>query len=136
MLESKIKINEHIIVTPPDRFFNDALCIFLLDWPADLLDQAFNAVSGSSIKLAIHVANYNDNDYKWIMDVANQADLIAINFNNINTIDVFKGHLISKTNVFYFGRPDLQSLFHNHTNDPIGTLLVKVGNLISQMEEK
>lgn len=132
----KIQSNEHVIVTAPDRFYQDAITILLVDWSADLINQAINAVHGSKHRLAIHIFDFNDNNYNWLVDVANQADIIGINCNAINHIDLMKGHLISRSNVFYFGRQDIKQIFSNFSNDPIGTLLIKIGNKISQMEEK
>lgn len=138
MQESKNKIpnNEHVIVTAPDRFYQDAIIILLVDWPADLVNQAINAVQGSTQRLAIHIFDFNDANYSWLIDVANQSDVISISCNPSNHIDLIKGYLISKSNVFYFGRQDIKQIFSNFSNDPIGTLLIKIGNKISQMEEK
>lgn len=134
-LETKeLNNNEHVIVTPPDRFYQDAVVILLVDWPADLIDQAFSALKASKNRLAIHIFDYNDHNYTWLLDVANQADIVAININNINHIDLLKGQLISKNKSFYFGRLDMNKIFTNYTDDPIGKLLVAVGENISQME--
>lgn len=135
-LKNKIPNNEHVIVTAPDRFYQDAIVILLVDWPADLVNQAINAVQSSTHRLAIHIFDYNDNNYSWLLDVSNQADIIAIDLDKINHIDLIKGMLISKSKTFYFGRLDINKIFSNFTLDPIGELLVKLGNIISQMEEK
>lgn len=136
MQELENKIDEHVIVTVPDRYYQDAIVILLIDWSADLVNQAINAIQGSEQRLAIHIFDFNDNNYNWLIDVANQADIIGIDLNRINHIDLVKGYLISKPNAFYFGRLDINKLFSNYTNDPIGQLLVRLGNKISQMEEK
>lgn len=138
MLESKIKTtdNDHIVVTEPDRYFQDAIIVLLVDWPPDLLNQAMQAVKGFPKKIAIHIFNYNDYNYNWLIDVSNQSNLIAINLEPINHIDLFKGYIIGKPNTFYFGRLGTNKIFTNFTNDPIGHLLVKLGEQISQMEEK
>lgn len=128
--------NDHVVVTQPDRFYDDAITILLVDWPADLVDQALAALRGSKQRLAIHIFDYNDNNYRWLLDVSYQADIIAVNINNINHIDLFKGQLILKTNSFFFGRLDLSSIFTNSTNDPIGKLLVAVGEKLSRTEVK
>lgn len=135
-LENKIHNNDHVIVTAPDRFYQDAIVILLIDWSPDLVNQAVNALQGSQARLAIHIFDFNDYNYNWLIDVANQADIIAIDLNNINHIDLIKGYLISKSKTFYFGRMDVNKLFSNFTQDPIGELLIKLGNRISQMEEK
>ena len=135
-LNNKITNDEHVIVTAPDRFFQDSIVVLLVDWPADLIDQALSSIKGSQTRIAIHIFDYNDSDYNWLIDVANQADVIAINLNSINHIDLIKGHLISKSKSYYFGRLGINKIFSNFTNDPIGELLVKIGQKISQMEEK
>jgi hypothetical protein len=135
-LNNKINNDEHVIVTAPDRFFQDSIVLLLVDWPADLIDQALTSIKGSQVRIAIHIFDYNDSDYTWLIDVANQADIIAINLNSINHIDLIKGYLISKSKSYYFGRLGINKIFPNFTNDPIGELLVKIGQKISQMEEK
>ena len=135
-LEKKIVNNEHVVVTEPDRFFQNAITILLVDWSADLIDQALNALQASNVRLAFHIFTETDSNYNWLLDVANQADVIAINLNNINHIDLIKGYLLPKSKSFYFGRLGFNKIFSNYTNDPIGHLLIKVGELISQMEEK
>lgn len=134
--ENKNQISEHVIVTAPDRFYQDAIVILLIDWAPDLVHQAINALQGCKQRLAIHIFDYNDNNYSWLLDVANQADIVAIDLNNINHIDLIKGFLIAKSKTFHFGRLDIKTLFSNYTNDPIGNLLVRLGNTLSQMEEK
>lgn len=127
--------SQHVVVTPPDRYFQEAITILLVDWPPHLVDQAFNALERSKHRIAFHVFNFNDSDFKWLIDVANQADVVAINAADYNHTDVLKGYIIARTNAFYFGRLGIKEVFSNYTNDPIGELLVKVGNKISQMEE-
>ncbi len=136
MQELENKIDEHVIVTVPDRYYQDSIVILLVDWSADLVNQAINSIQGSKQRLAIHIFDFNDNNYNWLIDVANQADIISIDLNRINHIDLIKGYLISKPSTFYFGRLDINKLFSNYTNDPIGQLLIRLGNRISQMEEK
>lgn len=135
-LDNLIINNEHVIVTAPDRFFTEAIVVLLIDWPPDLVDQALKSLQGSKKRIAIHLFNYNDSDYNWVLDVANQADVISINLNTINHMDIIKGYLLPKKNVFYFGRLGFNKLFSNFTDDPIGDLLIRVGTKISQMEVK
>jgi hypothetical protein len=136
LLELKNKTNDHVIVTSPDRFYDDAITVLLVDWSADLVSQALNAIRGSNVRIAIHIFDYNDTNYTWLLDVANQADVIGINLNSANHIDLFKGTLISKSKTFHFGRLDISKIFLNSVKDPIGELLIRIGTLISQMEEK
>jgi hypothetical protein len=128
--------DDHVVVTPPDRFYNDSITVLLIDWPADLVNQALNAIRGSSARVSIHIFDYNDSNYTWLLDVANQADVVGINLNSPNHIDLFKGTLIAKSKSFHFGRLDVGKIYLNAVNDPIGELLIRIGTLISQMEEK
>jgi hypothetical protein len=128
--------NDHLVITEPDRYYNDALKLLLIDWSPFLLDQALQAIKSSKQQLVIHIFNSNDNNYKWLLDVADQADIVGINFDTTHNNDVFKGMLLLRNKSFYFGRLDLKNLFPNHTEDPIGKLLVLIGDKLSQMEEK
>lgn len=127
--------SKHVVVTAPDRYFQEAISILLIDWPPSLIDQAFNALEKSEVPLAFHIFDFNDSNFSWLIDVANQADIVAINIGENNHTDVLKGYIIARTKSFYFGRLGFKEIFSNYTDDPIGTLLVKVGDKISQMEE-
>lgn len=120
--------NDHLVITEPDRYYNEAIVLLLVDWSPFLLDQALQSIKGCNKKLAIYIFNHNDNNYHWLMDVANQADIIGINFDSTLHNDVFKGIFVQRNNSFYFGRPDLKKIFTNHTDDPIGKLLVLIGD--------
>lgn len=135
-LNPKIDENEHVVVTAPDRYFQEAITILLVDWPADLVDQALHALQGFKKRIAIHIFDYNDSHFNWLIDVANQADVIAINLNTINQIDIIKGYIIAKPNAFYFGRLGFNKIFSNHTDDPVGQLMAKIGIKMSQTEDK
>lgn len=134
-LDQTLVPNEHVVVTAPDRFFQDAITILFVDWPPDLIDQALQALKGSNVRIAFHIFDFNDSDYKWLIDVANQADVISVCLSNISHIDIIKGYIIARPETFYFGRLGLHNIFSNYTDDPIGQLLIKVGGKISQMEE-
>ena len=122
---------DHLIITEPDRYYNQAIYVLLIDWPPFLLDQALQAVKSCNEQLAIHIFNSNDTNYQWLMDVAYQAQIIAINFDSTLHNDVFKGIFVQRNNSYYFGRPDLIKIFPNHTDDPVGKLLVLIGDKLS-----
>lgn len=126
---------DHLIITEPDRYFNEALVILLIDWNPHLLDQLSMAVQGSKHKLAIHLFGDNDGNFQWLLDVANQADIIGINFDTVKHSDVIKGILLQRSKSFYFGRSDLRKIYTNYADDPVGKLLVLIGDKLSQTEE-
>lgn len=135
MQELNQKPSDHVVVTAPDRYFQDSIKILLIDWPPDLVDQALRSLERSTVPIAFHIFDFNDSDFKWLIDVANQADVVAMDISNINHIDIIKGYIIARPNAFYFGRLGMNKIFSNYTDDPIGQLLIKVGDKISQMEE-
>lgn len=116
-------MDEHLVITEPDRFYGDAVYFLLVDWPPDLLSKALETVTGSPEKLVIYVHPPEDSNFKWLLDTAYQSQFILVNCGHSGQSDIVKGQLLTKPNTYYFGRPDLEKLFLNSTNDPIGTML-------------
>lgn len=125
---------DHLLITSPDRFFGDALTVLFVDWPPALIDQALNSVKASPKRLAIHIYNIEDNNPRWMIDVANQSNIIMINFSQLSQADAFKGYLLPRMTCYYFGRSDLNQIFTNYTDDPIGKLLVLIGEKLKTEE--
>ncbi len=117
--------NEHLLVTPPDRFYGDAIKILLIDWNPVLFDQLVTALKGCKEKIVIYYFAPFDTEFTWLIDVANEVDITVMDISNNSQLDMIKGHLIAKKNVYYFGRSDLEKMFFNFTKDPVSTILIK-----------
>ena len=127
--------NEHLVVTPPDRYWAEGIKILLVDWPADLIETTINMIEGSPNQLIIHLFDSNKDDPQWLLDVSNQVSFIIMNMGAGFTGDVFKGTLITRSNVHYYGREGLEKYFPNYVKDPQGRLLVLIGEYINKMEK-
>lgn len=124
-------IKEHLIVTSPDRFWEDAIYITLIDIPLETVENILSMLKGSPSRLIFYIYQTEDSDAKWLLDVVNQSDIVLMNLSMNTHLDVIKGYILPKKNVFYYGRSDLFSLFTNFWTDPVGKLLASVGELLS-----
>lgn len=122
-----IKINnEHVLVTPPDRYWSDAYNILLIDFEWGLAENIINPLRSSIADLAIHIYTPQDNNTEWVLNVANACDTVLMDLNQTTNNDLIKGQLISKHNVWYTGRRDLQNLWSGYTEDPLTVLLIEI----------
>jgi hypothetical protein len=117
---------DHVVVTPPDRYWDDAYSILLLDFNIDQVTQLIEPLRGSSVPLAIHVYSWDNTDIRWLLDVANSCDTVVMNLALTTINDLAKGQLISKHNVWYTGRKDLADMWSGHTDDPLALLLIEI----------
>jgi hypothetical protein len=118
--------NEHVLITPPDRYWSDAYNILLIDFEWGLAEHIINPLRSSSIDLAVHIYTTHDTNTEWLLNVANACDIILMDLNQITNNDIIKGQLISKYNVWYTGRKDLQQFWTGYTEDPLTTLLIEI----------
>ena len=118
--------NDHVLITPPDRYWSDAYNILLIDFEWGLAENIINPLRSSSLDLAIHIYTPQDSNPEWLINVANASNTILMDLNQTTNNDVIKGHLISKHNVWYTGRRDLQSFWPRYTEDPLTTLLIAI----------
>ena len=117
---------DHILVTPPDRYWSDAFNILLVDFDFQLAENIINPLRSSTINLAIHLYSSNEDNHEWLLNVANASDIIVLNLTQITNNDLFKGQLISKHNTWYTGRRYLDSIWPGYTDDVLSTLLFEI----------
>lgn len=128
--------NDHVLITPPDRYWSEAYSILLIDFDWGLLENIINPLRSSNVDLAIHVYGSQDTDPQWLLDAANFCDTVLMDLNQNTANDIIKGQLISKHNVWYTGRRDLHSLWPRHTADPLATLLIAIEQYQTSRTEK
>ena len=122
-----IKVNnEHVLVTPPDRYWSDAYNILLIDFEWGLAENIINPLRSSKLDLAIHIYTPQDNNPEWLMNVANSCNTVLMDLNQTTNNDIIKGQLISKHTVWYTGRQDLKNIWSGYTEDPLTVLLVEI----------
>jgi len=117
---------EHILVTPPDRYWSDAFSILLVDFDFQLAENIINPLRSSTIDLAIHLYSSVDDNHEWLLNVANASNIAVLNLTQITNNDIFKGQLISKHNVWYTGRRYLNDIWPGYTDDVLSTLLIEI----------
>lgn len=93
------KIN---LVTPPDKLFNDAYSILLID-PSD------NTLKGIQHILSIKEKDYNvyaysssSIDIEWLLVVMNIVDLVIYDYDNAGpSVREFSSYIISKSKTYW-----------------------------------
>lgn len=119
-------LDDHVLVTPPDRYWSESCSILLIDFEWGLAESIINPLRSSAVDLAIHIYTPHDTDSQWLMDVANSSDIVLMDLNQSTNNDIIKGYLISKRNVWYTGRRDLNNIWPRYTEDPLTTLLIEI----------
>ena len=123
---------DHLVVTPPDRYFGEGIKLLWIDWNWGQIDQCLESMRGSPIKIVTHLFGGNDTDFRWLLDVSNQADLIVMNLGQSSQTDPFKGSFLPLEKAFYYGRKDLSNIFPGYIDDPLGVMLSLVGNMANK----
>lgn len=118
--------NDHVLITPPDRYWSDAYNILLIDFEWGLAENIINPLRSSSADLAVHIYTPHDSDPEWLYNVAYASDIVLMDLNQTTNNDIIKGQLISKNTVWYTGRRDLQKIWPRYTEDPLTTLLIEI----------
>lgn len=125
-MEATKTSSEHVLITPPDRYWSDAYSILLVDFEWGLAESIINPLRSSRANLAIHIYTPQDSNIEWLINVANSCDTVLMDLNQTTSNDIIKGYLISKNNVRYTGRKDLKKFWPGYTEDPLALLLVEI----------
>ena len=126
-MKPAINPDDHLLITSPDRYHGEGLKILFVDLQHDRLDRIISTLRGSPIKLIFHVFGHNDRDFRWLLDVGYQCDKILIDMSHVTAADPIKGHMLSWGKTNYLGRKDLDGIFSGYIEDPLGQMLVWVG---------
>ena len=120
--------SNHVVVTPPDRYWSDSYKILLVDFDWGMVEQIVEPLRSYTGTLAFYVYNGFESDSAWLLDVAAQSDIVVMDLNHITKDDILKGQLISKEHVWYTGRRDLEKLWPRYTSDPLAIIMIKLYN--------
>lgn len=126
--------NNHILVTEPDRVHDHAFRLVLVDFEYQLLEAVISPLQGCKTDIIVYAYDQSSYNPQWLIDVANESDLVIIDANITSHNDVFKGYLMPMKKTWYIGRRDLEKLWPRHTNDALGTILTHIQQYINNTE--
>lgn len=124
--------SDHLVVTPPDRYYGEGPKILWVDWGWGQIENCLNTLRASPVKLIFYTYGPNDADLRWLLDAAYQADIIILNMETNSAADPIKGHMVAWDKCHYFGRKDLAEIFLGYIDDPTGKMLTWVGELVQK----
>lgn len=122
----------HVVVTPPDRYNEEAFEVVLVDFDHYLLEQFFQVIEECKTSITFYVYVPDDIHPQWLIDVASSANMVILNADRHTGNDMLKGKLIGRTNTWYVGRPDLETIWPRGTADPIAQFLIELERYINQ----
>jgi hypothetical protein len=105
------------VITAPDRDLSDKLKIMLIDfeWPEiEALCVLLDAVPED---LDLYLYGSNDDDLDWCLNMVRECDAVLINMLHRGTMELTKGSLISRTNVWCRGEHELDKLYPRNVLD-------------------
>lgn len=132
MESTKTTNDNHVLVTPPDRYYSEAFNILLVDFDWGLTEAIINPLRSANATLAIHAYIPSDSNPAWLIDVASNSDIVLMDLSKTTNNDIIKGHIISKENVWYTGRSDLENFWPRYTNDPLSLLIFEISKYQSK----
>ena len=90
------------VITPPDILFNSTPSYFLIK-PSMYIKQQFQTILSKSIfDLNVFIFDDDENDIGWMLNAANQSDLIIIDIDNCDEVTKkFVTFLLAQSNVYY-----------------------------------
>ena len=125
-------MDDHLVVTAPDRYHGEGIKVTLIDWHHEQLENIINMLRGSPQRMVIHVFGHNDSDMRWLLDVCYQSDLVVMNMEHHTAADPIKGSILPWLKSLYFGRKDLADVFQGYIDDPLGATMSWVGKKIDE----
>ena len=105
------------IITAPDRDLSEHLQIMLIDFEwADIaeLSESINKLPG---KISLYLYGSKDTDHEWCISTVNQVSSVLIDMRHVGSIELLKGVLLPRKNVYVLGNHMLGRLYHNKVID-------------------
>lgn len=105
------------IITAPDIDLSEHFQIMLIDFEwADIaeLSDSINKLPG---KVTLYLYGSKDTDHDWCITTANHVSSVLIDMRHAGGIELLKGVLLPKKNVYVLGNHMLDKLYHNKVID-------------------
>jgi len=105
------------IITAPDTDLSEHFQIMLMDFEwVDIaaLSDSINKLPG---KITLYLYGSNDTDHNWCISTVNQVSSVLIDMRHAGNIELLKGVLLPKKNVYVLGDHMLDKLYHNKVID-------------------
>jgi len=105
------------LITAPDRDYGNHFKILLVDFEYDQLVNISELINRLPGTVTVFAFGSNDDDYAWCMEQANESHSVLVNMLHTGTIEVIKGFLLARPNVFYMGNCKMDKLLRNKIVD-------------------
>jgi hypothetical protein len=113
------------LITAPDTDLSEHFTVMLIDfeWPEiQEFTQAVNKLSG---KVSVFLYGSNDTDVTWCMTTAIRAHAVLMDMRNPRKIELIKGALLHRPNVYTLGKHQLDKCYHNEVIDMFSWLSIQ-----------
>jgi hypothetical protein len=105
------------LITAPDRDYGCHFKILLVDFEYDQLVQISEIINRLPGTVTVFAFGSNDDDYAWCLEQANESHSVLVNMLHVGQIEVLKGFLLARPNVFYMGACKMDKLLRNKIVD-------------------
>ena len=110
-------IDNKKIITAPDIDLSEHFQIMLIDFEwADIaeLSDSINKLPG---KISLYLYGGKDADHDWCISTVNHVSSVLVDMRNSSGIELLKGVLLPRKNVYVLGNHMLDKLYHNKVID-------------------
>lgn len=113
------------IITAPDLDHTEHFQIMLIDFEWTDISELSDSINRLSGKISLYLYGSKDDDLNWCLQTANSVHAVLMDMRNTGSIELLKGVLLPKKNVYVLGNHLLDKQYHNKVIDMHSWLAVE-----------
>lgn len=109
------KIN---LITQPDKLFNDAYSILLIDPSDETLKNLQHILSVKDKDCNVYLYSSDNIDIEWLLVVIGLVDIVIFDYDNAGSVREFSSYIISKSKTYWLTKVEF-SQYNKLTSNKI-----------------
>lgn len=110
-------MNDKKIITAPDTDFTEHFKIMLVDFEWSDIAELSDSINKLPGKISLYLYGSNDIDHDWCLGTTNHVSSVLMDMRHVGKIELLKGVLLPRKNVYVLGNHLLDRLYHNKVID-------------------
>jgi len=118
-------VDNKIVVTEPDLDYSRSFKIMLVDFDWEEISQRSDAIKKLYGPVTLFLYGSNDKNPSWCIAQAKNCNSVLLNMLHRGNCETLKGFLLGETNVYTYGKYDLDNLFQRKVIDTMSWLAIQ-----------
>jgi len=118
-------VNDKKVITEPDLDYSRSFKVMLIDFEWEEITAITEAIGKLPNNVSLFLYGSNDKNPSWCVAQVKNCNSVLLNMVHRGNCETLKGFLLGESNVYTYGRYDLDNLFQRKVIDTMSWLAIQ-----------